>query len=257
MDKIEGGYYIKARKLRNSDIAKKPPHFREIWDWLIEQANFSSNGKVPRGSCIKNIKDIQEGLAWYVGYRKQKYSQSQCENAMKWLRNAEMITTMRAEGGTLIKVGQYYRYQDIQNYESRMKAETKAEPLPNESRSPSQDSNKNATSRAAKEGVKNVKKEKEYNTIFSFWKTILNHPKAILSRDRIRLIKARLDEGHTVEDCKNAILGCKASSYHMGENDKGKVYDAINLIFRKGDKLEQFIGYHEQAEKDKSKEVII
>ena len=37
--KIKGGYYIKARQIQDSEIAHSPPHFREIWDWLIKEAN--------------------------------------------------------------------------------------------------------------------------------------------------------------------------------------------------------------------------
>ena len=99
------------------------------------------------------------------------------------------------------------------------------------------------------------------HTVFSFWKEILNHPKAILSPDRIAKIKDRLKEGHTIEQCKQAILGCKSSPYHMGDNHNGKngagiTYDSIDLIFKKGDKLEQFIGYYEQTQKDKLEEVV-
>ena len=54
---IEGGYYLKPRCLRNSDIARKPPCYREIWDWLIEQANHCNNKGIPRGSCVRRIKE--------------------------------------------------------------------------------------------------------------------------------------------------------------------------------------------------------
>jgi len=33
----------------------------------------------------------------------------------------------------------------------------------------------------------------------------------------------------------------------MGDNDGGKVYDSIGLIFRNDDKVEQFIGYTTKA----------
>jgi hypothetical protein len=36
---IPGGYYIKARALRNSWIAHAAPVVRETWDYLIENAN--------------------------------------------------------------------------------------------------------------------------------------------------------------------------------------------------------------------------
>ena len=45
-DKIQGGYYIKARKIQESEIAHAPPHVREIWDWLLWDANWKDNGKL-------------------------------------------------------------------------------------------------------------------------------------------------------------------------------------------------------------------
>ena len=77
--------------------------------------------------------------------------------------------------------------------------------------------------------------------IFNHWKTVLNHPKAILDSKRQRLIAARIDEGHSVEDLKLAIDGCKASAWHMGENDRRKVFDSLDLIFRDASHIENFI----------------
>ncbi len=243
---IEGGYYIKARCIQNSEIAILPPYIREIWDWLLKEANHSEqkvNGLlIERGQLIRTFRDIQEGLHWMIGWRKMSYKKWQCENAMKFLRERSMITTRKTTRGMLITIDKYNYYQDPKNYESNRKADRKATV------------NKQTTDTINKND-KNVKKE-SIHTVFSFWKEILNHPKAILSPDRIAKIKDRLKEGHTVEQCKQAILGCKASAYHMGDNNDNKIYDSIDLIFKKGDKLEQFIGYHEQAEKDKLKEVI-
>jgi hypothetical protein len=83
----------------------------------------------------------------------------------------------------------------------------------------------------------------EAQEVFAHWQKVLNHPSAKLTKDRETKIKARLREGYTVEQCKRAVDGCRASPYHMGQNDRGSVYDGIDLIFRNGEKLEQFIGY--------------
>lgn len=77
--------------------------------------------------------------------------------------------------------------------------------------------------------------------VFDYWKTALNHPRAILDSKRQRLIKARLDEGFSVDDLKAAIDGCKASPFHMGENDRHKVFDGLDLIFRDASHIENFI----------------
>jgi hypothetical protein len=87
--------------------------------------------------------------------------------------------------------------------------------------------------------------------VFNYWKEIMNHPKAILSNDRKDKIKARLKEGVTVDDCKKAIYNCSQSAYHMGDNDRKKRYDSIDLIFRKIDKLEWFINMNDTTCKAK------
>ena len=59
---INGGYYIKARKIQESDIAFAPPHVREIWDWLIKEVNHIDSCKIKRGQTMRSLRDIQEGL---------------------------------------------------------------------------------------------------------------------------------------------------------------------------------------------------
>lgn len=85
--------------------------------------------------------------------------------------------------------------------------------------------------------------KKDINHVFDYWKSTLNHLKSKSTRDREAKIKARLVEGYSVADLKKAIDGCKASIYHMGANDQGKVYDSIELLFRNGGKVESFWQY--------------
>lgn len=122
MPKINGGYYIKARIIQESEIAHSPPHFREIWDWLIKEANHKDKkvyGKViKRGQCLRTYEDILDGLKWKVGYRTERYKRHQCENAMKFLRKRGMVATTRTTRGMIITICNYSFYQDQKNYES-------------------------------------------------------------------------------------------------------------------------------------------
>ncbi|RJO62612.1 MAG: hypothetical protein C4542_02910 [Dehalococcoidia bacterium] len=139
-DKIVGGYYIKARRIQESEIAHQPPHYREVWDWLIANANHAPRniyGKtIQRGQLHCTIDDIREGLHWHVGYRKQTYKKHDCENAMKWLTKAEMITTTRTGRGAIITVLNYDTYQNPKNYDNRIDNRTgngnHAETMPSE-----------------------------------------------------------------------------------------------------------------------------
>jgi len=77
--------------------------------------------------------------------------------------------------------------------------------------------------------------------VFNHWKTVLNHPKAILDAKVHKLISERLAEGFSPEDLKGAIDGCKSSAWHMGENDRHKKFDSLGLIFRDAEHVEKFI----------------
>lgn len=81
----------------------------------------------------------------------------------------------------------------------------------------------------------------EVETVFAYWQAALNHPQAKLTTERKKKIQARLTQGYSVEQIQTAIDGCRASPYHMGQNDSGTVYDDIELICRNGSKLESFI----------------
>jgi len=147
MPKIPGGFYIKARKIQESKIQRQPPHVREIWDWLLKEANHKDkkyNGFiVKRGQLFRTYQDIREGLHWMVGYRKMMYNENQTKKAMKFLREHLMIATSKELGGVLITILNYNHYQNPKNYErtkERTNERTNEEPMKNH---PLPDNNKN------------------------------------------------------------------------------------------------------------------
>ena len=128
MDKIKGGYYLKAKCIQDSSISSFPPHTREIWDWILNKANYQDNPKnnIKRGQLLCNYKDMQEGLKWMVGWRTCKYSKHHCEISMKLLKKATMVTTTKTTRGILITVLNYDKYQNVENYESYKETYKKA-----------------------------------------------------------------------------------------------------------------------------------
>jgi len=85
---------------------------------LLMEANHTNTNVCRRGQCVRSYKDMQEGLKWYVGWRKHAYTKGQCETAMKWLKKATMITTKKTTRGMVITVCNYDRYQTARNYEN-------------------------------------------------------------------------------------------------------------------------------------------
>lgn len=122
---IEGGYYIKARCIKNSPIMKAPPYIRDIWDYLIREASYSDRkykGKpILRGQVFKSYKQIKDELCWYVGYRKVMYSNNEIKKCMRYLKGVPtkepMIELAKEPDGVLITICNYEYYQTVENYE--------------------------------------------------------------------------------------------------------------------------------------------
>jgi hypothetical protein len=87
--------------------------------------------------------------------------------------------------------------------------------------------------------------------IFEYWQKTHNHPKAVFSKDRIRLIRKSL-KSYTSADLKLAILGCSLSDFHMGRDGKNStVHDDIELILRKPKQIETFIALAGDGDRNK------
>lgn len=88
--------------------------------------------------------------------------------------------------------------------------------------------------------------------IFEWWRATLQHPTAKLDPKRKRTIQAALDLGYSVEQLKIAIAGCASSAWHMGKNDKRRRYDALDLILRDAEHIDQFIGLRMTPEQQRA-----
>ncbi|HDY68957.1 MAG TPA: hypothetical protein ENH85_14350 [Candidatus Scalindua sp.] len=242
--KIEGGATIWARQTIDSEIFyNKPDKWFKIWFYLVAKANHTDNKRFKEGSCFLKYDWIMNATG---------ANKNEVDHCIRWLKSATMIATQKATRGFIVNVLKYPDFQNLQNYKSDGNGETKAK----QKRNKSDTINKN---------VKNGKNDKNKpNTcvagnssatreVFDYWISKLGHTKAKFTRDRKGKISARLKEGFSIDELKRAIDGCVASSYHMGDNDDGKVYDNINLIFRNAEKIESFWGYLKQKEQNYDK----
>lgn len=140
---IKSGYYIKARCIKDSWIAHAPPVVREVWDYLLREANYTEKTydgyTVKRGQLFRSYKQIRDDLSWKVGYRVERYHESSMKRAMKALMNERMIELTSEPRGNLITVVNYDHYQDPVNYErtsEQTNEETNSEPRANQCRTP-------------------------------------------------------------------------------------------------------------------------
>jgi DNA-binding transcriptional ArsR family regulator len=74
--------------------------------------------------------------------------------------------------------------------------------------------------------------------LFDHWRERCGHQQAKPTRERLSKIRARLSEGYTADQIRQAIEGAGRAAF---TNDTGKRFDDIELVCRNGSKLESFI----------------
>ena len=186
------------------------------------KVNFADNGNLKRGEAFITIQELQEAGTYYIGYREIKPSVKQIRSIINYLRTYEsphekstkgtMIVTTKVTHGMLIKVLNYDKYQAFQNDEGNNEKFTKSQ-------------------RKVFEGhninKKNKEEEEEYkeDNILSVSKMVLDYlnkktGKAYRYSDTsLRHIKARLNEGYSLEDCKQ-VIEVKCSQWLHSDMEK-------------------------------------
>lgn len=101
--------------------------------------------------------------------------------------------------------------------------------------------------------TKTASRDADIRAVFEEWQSVLNHPNAIYDQKRKRIIKARLEEGFTVEDLKAVPHGVKQSAYHLGDNPGRVRYDGIETIYQSAAHVEKFMALAAQSESSESK----
>lgn len=205
---IEGGFYIKARAIQNSNISYAPPHIREIWDWLIKEANYKdapTHGVIiKRGQCFTSYQEILDGLSWMVGARKMRYTKSQCETAMKYLTKHGMVTTARTTRGLIVTICKYDTYQVIENYETYTETGSKSF------------RNLSASESISKEGIKKERKKKKDITVASL--------SVQQSGELFNSIKALFLKKYAID---------YKTEYYFQAKDAAKIYEIIKKVYFK------------------------
>ncbi len=132
MPKIKGGYYIKARQIKDSFIAHSAPCVRETWDYLLREANHANkkyNGFIiQRGQLFRTYKQIRDDLSWQIGCVIKRYTVNQMKHTMNVLTKHTMIVKTNHPRGVLITICNYERFQNPKNYESTNESSTNQPP---------------------------------------------------------------------------------------------------------------------------------
>ena len=93
----------------------------------------------------------------------------------------------------------------------------------------------------------------EINEVFDYWRKVMNRSRSKIDKKRISKLNAALEHGFSVDELKKAVDGAKKSPFHRGNNDRGVIYDSIDLIFRNPEKIEAFISIFDTQIQNKNK----
>lgn len=137
--KIKGGFYLKARQIKDSAIHKAPPYVREIWDYLLREANHRDTKymgyEIKRGQLFRTYREIRDDLSWKVGYRVERYNENHMKMGMRYLTRQLMITVTKQPRGNIITILNYDYFQNPENYETTNEETTRQptrQPMPNQ-----------------------------------------------------------------------------------------------------------------------------
>ena len=75
--------------------------------------------------------------------------------------------------------------------------------------------------------------------VYTYWQKVMGKQRSKLDNNRRGLIERAL-KNYSVDDLKQAIDGCAASPFHMGQNRDKKKYNGLELILRNSEKIEGF-----------------
>ena len=227
---------------------KKPWCDGYAWSYLYSQANHKPKVvnfrneylHLKRGQFVTSKIKLKNIFGW---------TRRHVDNFLKALENDEMLTYRVTNRFTIITIINYDKFQgngeqdDIQNDKQMT------------DRLHTDDKQVSTTKNDIKNDLSiNNKKISPALTIFNYWKEKLKHKKSLPTKDKLNKINARLKEGYTIEDCKQAIDGCANSEFHQGKNEGKKIYDSIGLIFRNGEKIEEFMNYRKGDKNESNNE---
>lgn len=108
---------------------------------------------------------------------------------------------------------------------------------------------KKSSKRLSKELKTSSVAESDISQVFEYWIEICKNSsrrRPVLDEKRKIAIGAAIHD-YGVEQCKNAIMGCTLSDFHMGRNKANKRYDDVELILRDSRHVEQFLEMYDRA----------
>lgn len=115
-----------------------------------------------------------------------------------------------------------------------------AEPLPANPTQVNTDLQENTEkSEKTEKDIPEIGRSAAVNDVYTHWQKVMGKQRSKLDNNRRGLIERAL-KNYSADDLKQAIDGCAASPFHMGQNRDKKKYNGLELILRNSEKIEGF-----------------
>ncbi len=128
-----GGFVQTWRQIYDSEVMRKPPHFREIWRYLFENAAYKDctrKGKgLKRGQILTSYKEISDALSWFVGKRIERYKKHHIDMAFRFFQRTTMATTAKTTAGMIVTILKYNEYQTPKGHETDRETDRETDTL--------------------------------------------------------------------------------------------------------------------------------
>lgn len=180
---IPGGYILLARKMIDSELMNKPPHFLKLWIWMLSKAFWKDGEKLQRGQLLTSIGEMQDVGRYQVGGRMEgQLTIAEVRAAYGYFQKTGAIIVSKSTRGMIISISNFDSYQTPSNYEQHTLPNNTPNNTPN-SRPKRTDKNLLPTDIAIKNyhqatpeqhteqhaentpnNIRQMKKEKEYKT---------------------------------------------------------------------------------------------
>lgn len=217
--------WIKLHRSITDHWIFKDSEFLLLWITMLIEANHEPRKALFNGALL-NLQRGQFVFGRKSYSEKTGVSENKIRRFLSLLISDQMIHQQTTNKFSLITITNYDKYQN-NDQQATSKIPTNHQPA------------------TTPKELKNYKKER-IEEIFEHWKVQMGKTTARLTDGRKQKIRARLDEGYSVDQIKQAITNCSKSAWHMGKNNNNRKYNEIDLICRNGEKLESFRDMQEE-----------
>ena len=115
---IPGGYILIARRMLDSELMMKPPHFLKLWIWMLSRAFWKDGEKLQRGQLLTSIDEMQDVGRYQVGGRMEgRLTIAEVRAAYGYFQKTGAITVSKSTRGMIISICNFDSYQNPAHYE--------------------------------------------------------------------------------------------------------------------------------------------